>query len=571
MRSVTRPPGGSDESSAALTHSQSLADEVREERDVEFAAERRQGERAKRQKLSAEKQLATARQEERRAKSKLNRAKSVYDRVASLREWRRASERRRDLLRITAGKGNDKEEQEAEEEGAVDSKLTSKIMEQARQQQDEVKQELRDGATPHTDAATARILHNVGNPANERDIALDSDSAEGSDDELRKGSTSDSDDGDSDGGGPSFAVGEGNWNSTGNEDGTDDEADLEFLGGTDVTEADELAMAMFDRAARVNSAANEGDNEESDTAQPRLMLADIILQKIKEKEEADAKAAAEAADPERTAREKKIAEVYALVGSILSRYRSGKVPKAFKIIPKQSNWEDLMYLTRPDGWSPAAMFMATRIFASNLTAQQVETFYSDVLLPRCLEDITVNKKLNYHLYQALQKAAYKPDAFNKGILFPLCEPGACTLRQATVIGSVLSKVSIPMLHSAAALLFISELPWGPPNCIFITTLLDKKYSLPYRVIDSLVKHFVEMKSETRPLPLLWHKCLLTFAQRYKMEIEKSQKEQLKLLMRVHTHHQVTPETRRELFSSRNRGDLMDPDANAIAQAVANAA
>ena len=35
----------------------------------------------------------------------------------------------------------------------------------------------------------------------------------------------------------------------------------------------------------------------------------------------------------------------------------------------------------------------------------------------------VFRKLNYHLYQALKKAMYKPAAFFKGILLPLCEVG----------------------------------------------------------------------------------------------------------------------------------------------------
>lgn len=38
----------------------------------------------------------------------------------------------------------------------------------------------------------------------------------------------------------------------------------------------------------------------------------------------------------------------------------------------------------------------------------------------------------------------------KGILFPLVS-GGCTLREATIISAVLSRVSIPVLHSAAAM------------------------------------------------------------------------------------------------------------------------
>lgn len=59
---------------------------------------------------------------------------------------------------------------------------------------------------------------------------------------------------------------------------------------------------------------------------------------------------------------------------------------------------------------------------------------------------------------ALKKALYKPAAFFKGILVPLCEDG-CSLREAVIIGSVLAKVSIPMLHSAAALLKLADMEY----------------------------------------------------------------------------------------------------------------
>ena len=61
------------------------------------------------------------------------------------------------------------------------------------------------------------------------------------------------------------------------------------------------------------------------------------------------------------------------------------------------------------------------------------------------------------MYQALKKAMYKPAAFFKGILLPLCEDG-CTLREAVIVSSVLAKVSVPMAHSAAALMKMTELP-----------------------------------------------------------------------------------------------------------------
>lgn len=49
---------------------------------------------------------------------------------------------------------------------------------------------------------------------------------------------------------------------------------------------------------------------------------------------------------------------------------------------------------------------------------------------------------------------------------------------------------------------------------FIKTLLDKKYFMPYRVLDALVAHFMRFVDEIRAMPVIWHQALLTFVQRY---------------------------------------------------------
>ena len=202
------------------------------------------------------------------------------------------------------------------------------------------------------------------------------------------------------------------------------------------------------------------------------------------------------------------------VGSILSRYRSGPLPKAFKIIPSLKNWEEILFLTAPYEWSPQAVYQATRIFVSNLKDKMAQRFFSLVLVDKVREDIAQTKKLNYHLYMALKKGLYKPAAFFKGFLFPLCELGNCSLREAAIIGSVLTKVSVPVLHSAAALLKIAEMEYTGPNSLFIRILLDKKYALPFKVIDALVFHFLRFKGEQgREMPVLWHQALLVFCQR----------------------------------------------------------
>jgi len=287
----------------------------------------------------------------------------------------------------------------------------------------------------------------------------------------------------------------------------------------------------------------------SESNPTKKTISDLIMEKIKEKElQMQNPVALE------SRLDSKIVTVYSQVGQILSRYTSGRLPKAAKIIPVLSNWEEILYLTQPDKWSSQAVRCMTKIFASNLQEKMAQKFYSLVLLPHFREDLSKNKKLNWHLYMALKKSLYKPKAFYKGILIPLCESGDCSLREATILGSVIKKVSIPVLQSSVALMKVALMPYSGSNSMFIKVLIDKKYALPIRVIDALIEHFLKFKTETRTLPVLWHQSLLSFAERYKTEITQEQKTHLKYLLRVHCHPKITPEIRRELFQSKCRGD-----------------
>ena len=174
------------------------------------------------------------------------------------------------------------------------------------------------------------------------------------------------------------------------------------------------------------------------------------------------------------------------IGLILSRYKSGQLPKPFKIIPSLPQWEELLSITRPESWTANACYEATKIFIST-KPHITQAFLRNVLLERVREDIHETKKLNVHLFNALRKALYKPSAWFKGLLFPLVD-GQCTLREAHIISSVLVRVSVPALHSAAALLRLTEIAAEQTSAIsseaagatnvFIRVLLEKKYALP---------------------------------------------------------------------------------------------
>ncbi|WWC96175.1 hypothetical protein V866_003042 [Kwoniella sp. B9012] len=343
---------------------------------------------------------------------------------------------------------------------------------------------------------------------------------------------------------------------------SDDEDEEEFEEG-DVS-GEEYAELEIDPADHATlDALNAGHNQAGTTdepGEPPKTLADLIFSKMeggavsKGLEDED-----EGPPDPKKGLNPKVIEVYTKVGFLLSRYKSGPLPKALKILPSLPHWAQLLALTKPTEWTPHATFACTKIFVSNLKPTEVRVFLEGVLLDRCREDMRMNGgKLNVHLYEALKKGLYKPAAFFKGILFPLCETG-CSLKEAAIVASVLSKVSVPVLHSAAALLRLASMDYSGPNSLFIRILLDKKYALPYKVVDALVFHFIRLANSQRSrtgedkLPVLWHQSLLVFVQRYGSDLTPDQKDALLDVIRSRPHPTISSEIRREIVNSVERG------------------
>ncbi|OXB71642.1 UNVERIFIED_CONTAM: hypothetical protein H355_006184 [Colinus virginianus] len=132
------------------------------------------------------------------------------------------------------------------------------------------------------------------------------------------------------------------------------------------------------------------------------------------------------------------------------------------------------------------------------------------------------------------KALFKPAAFFKGIFLPLALEG-CSRKEAVIVGSVVAKMSIPVLHGAAALLRLSLVPpseWLPPVSVLMNVLINKKYSLPSKVSGRVCIALVLAESDRRKL----HEVL-----------------------RVHHHDLVGPEIRRELLT-RNPAAVLEQQA-----------
>lgn len=418
-------------------------------------------------------------------------------------------------------KNNDREEYGAGEEGFVDSKASRKILQLAREQQDEISKE------EEQEAQLAR-----SNLARLKHVTYE-DEDEDEDDEVSG-------------------------------DISDFEPEGEYAEEEEeVVDIDEEDAAMFEQYFK--------GSQDFNSLGGSYNLADKIMASIREKEmENDSgvvsqetrQAEPDSVPTEGVALPEKVIRAYSTVATILKTWTHGKLPKLFKVIPSLKNWQDILYVTNPEEWSPHVVYEATKLFVSNMTAKEAQKFVNLVLYERFRENIETNEdhSLNYHIYRALKKSLYKPSAFFKGFLFPLVESG-CNVREATIAGSVLAKVSVPVLHSSAALSYLLKLPFSPATTVFIRVLLDKKYALPYQTVDECVYYFMRFRiledgsngeDSSVVLPVVWHKAFLTFAQRYKNDVTQDQRDFLLETVRQRGHKDIGPEIRRELLAGESR-------------------
>lgn len=102
-----------------------------------------------------------------------------------------------------------------------------------------------------------------------------------------------------------------------------------FYENVEVDEDDEKALELF---MNKNPA-------------PRRTLADIIMEQIAEKHTELETHFTEAGSLQIQDIDPRVKEMYEGVRDVLQKYRSGKLPKAFKIIPHLRNWEQILYIT----------------------------------------------------------------------------------------------------------------------------------------------------------------------------------------------------------------------------------
>jgi len=251
----------------------------------------------------------------------------------------------------------------------------------------------------------------------------------------------------------------------------------------------------------------------------------------------------------------KIVDAYKLVGEVLRTYTSGKLPKAFNILSSTEDWQDLIDITEPYNWTPQAMYNAVIQFSSSDSTIGT-IFYEKYLVPAIRNDIKKNKKLNIHYYNCLKRALFKPSSFFKGIILPMSK--TLSGKEASIIGSILRKCSIPNNHASAAIVKLTQLCKNDKKGIsvgalfFIRLLLIKKYSYPQEVKNSMVNFFLSYYNfDKNKLPVIWHQTFLCFVQYYKLDLTEDEKNKLKDLNNKVGHHMIQSEINRELSFNSN--------------------
>lgn len=192
--------------------------------------------------------------------------------------------------------------------------------------------------------------------------------------------------------------------------------------------ADEHEKELFKDTEGFFEVAQEEEINETDqqllkkmqnNPKKEVLLCDLIMQKMENPDEAEEDEFGQQRTASGVKISAKLIEAYKSLGTILRQYKSGKLPKLFKILPNISNWEEVVVYSNPSSWSPAANEEATKMFVSQLNVKLVQRFINMQLLPSVRENIENFGKLNYHLYMALKKCFFKSPAFFKGFLLPL--------------------------------------------------------------------------------------------------------------------------------------------------------
>jgi essential nuclear protein 1 len=209
----------------------------------------------------------------------------------------------------------------------------------------------------------------------------------------------------------------------------------------------------------------------------------------------------------------KIIKILERTGLILKIYKSGKLPKIMKIIPIFKNFEEILWFTRPDTWTPQALFVITRLFLAILKPFQMERFLAMILIPRFQEGIFLGKKkLSIHIFMALKIASKYSKNFFSFVIKPLLKKQNCTLKESIILSALISKMSFPLEVISHFLSHFLKKNFSRQKFIILNSILNKNYLLPVRIIDLILDFFIQ--NDFSKFISFSQKCFLLFLRNY---------------------------------------------------------
>ena len=238
-----------------------------------------------------------------------------------------------------------------------------------------------------------------------------------------------------------------------------------------------------------------------------------------------------------------VQEVYRQLGGVLKLYKSGKLPKAVNALASQQipDWLELLDMSQPENWSANAVKAVTQVFAQSASDGKLEKYYYEVLLEYIREKLETMRKLPAVLFQALFAAARRPKCFIKGILIPLSQEPQCTMKEARVISTILTKIRLPRDHANAFIIKLCSSEVTVTRTIFLARMINKGQALAIQAIDAIIAYFLAFQGIDEPQPVLWHRAVLDFAKKYGKDVTEEQREALAVLLEKHKHDKITPE------------------------------
>jgi essential nuclear protein 1 len=192
-------------------------------------------------------------------------------------------------------------------------------------------------------------------------------------------------------------------------------------------------------------------------------------------------------------------------------YRSGKLPKILRILPNLKNFEEILWLTRPDIWSEQAIVVLTRFFQPKLDKNQLSRYYSLVLAPRFQESIFKPKSYSVHIEKAIKISIKCPSIFFSSIILPMCESDRCSNKEGVVISSIIWKYKFPRSVIMSALIRLTKDPITSAKCMLLRVIISKNYLISLRIIDLLIDFFSLNIKKTSPH---YKNLLLVFLRNY---------------------------------------------------------